>query len=134
MEIGILENYLKIKVLKIGILENYWKIEALKIKFKNENFEKLCENRIFIKIIFLTLKDEELRGPNTWPSGVIHLGVAMHLVTTTKSCASHQGWKQAVHAQPVVELIMRTTQPACEVPVTMFLMKSQWPGASITVQ
>ena len=88
---GILENYLKIKVSKIGILENYLKIEVLKIKFKNENFEKLCENRIFIKIIFLTLKDEELRGPNTWPSGVIHLGVAMHLVTTTKSCASHQG-------------------------------------------
>ena len=69
MEIGILENYLKIKVLKIGILENYLKIEVLKIKFKNENFEKLCENRIFIKIIFLTLKDEELRWQTFGPLG-----------------------------------------------------------------
>ena len=66
-------------------------MEVLKIKFKNENFGKLFENRIFINMKILTLMDEELRGPNTWPSGVIHLGVAMHLVTTTKSCASHQG-------------------------------------------
>ena len=56
MEIGILENYLKIKVLKIGKLnvriqileikfernwnfESYLRIGVLKIKFKNWGFE-----------------------------------------------------------------------------------------------
>ena len=49
-------------------------MEVLKIKFKNENFGKLFENRIFINMKFLTLKDEELRGPNTWPFWIIHWG------------------------------------------------------------
>ena len=39
MEIGILENYLKIEVLKIGILENYVKIEVLKPIFESKNEE-----------------------------------------------------------------------------------------------
>ena len=51
MEIRILENYLKIKVLKIKfkirILKNYLKMEALKIKFENWNFGKLFENENF---------------------------------------------------------------------------------------
>ena len=47
MEIGILRNYLKIKVLKIGILENYLMIEVLKIKYGNWNFEKLFKNESF---------------------------------------------------------------------------------------
>ena len=46
-------------------------MEDLKIKFKSGNFRKLFENRIFTKIKFLTLKYKELRGPNTWPFGVI---------------------------------------------------------------
>ena len=53
-------------------MENNLKMEVLKIKFKNENFGKLFENRIFINMKILTLKDEELRGPNTWPFGIIH--------------------------------------------------------------
>ena len=51
MEVGILENYLKMEVLKlnlkIGILKNYLKMEVLKIKFENWNFGKLFENRSF---------------------------------------------------------------------------------------
>ncbi|KAG6557673.1 hypothetical protein Mapa_000436 [Marchantia paleacea] len=35
---------------------------------------------------------------------------------------------------PVVESMISTAQSACDVPVIMFLMKSLWPGASITVQ
>ena len=35
------------EVLKIGILENYLKIEVLKIKFENWNFEKLFKNGSF---------------------------------------------------------------------------------------
>ena len=53
---GILENYLKMEILKIGILENYLRMRFLKnwnfgklnfemgvltIKFENWNFEKL---------------------------------------------------------------------------------------------
>ena len=39
---------LKIKFeMKIGILENHLKIEVLKIKFKNWNLEELFENRSF---------------------------------------------------------------------------------------
>ena len=67
MKIGILENYLKMEVLKIKFKN--WNFEELfeneiffKIKFKNWNFEKLFENGIFFKKVnFLTLKDEELR-------------------------------------------------------------------------
>ena len=76
MEIRILENYLKIKVLKIKfkirILKNYLKMEALKIIFENWNFgklfkhgnyenwnlEKLFENGYFENLI-LTCEDEE---------------------------------------------------------------------------
>ena len=47
MEVGILENYLKIKVLKIKFKIKFWRIiskmEALKIKFENWNFGKLFE-------------------------------------------------------------------------------------------
>ena len=47
MEIGTLENYLKMEVLKIGILKNYLRMEFLKIKFENWNFGKLFENESF---------------------------------------------------------------------------------------
>ena len=47
LEIGILKNYLKIKVLKIGIFENYLKMKFLKIKSENWNFRKLFENGNF---------------------------------------------------------------------------------------
>ena len=47
LEIGILKNYLKIKVLKIGIFENYLKMKFLKIKSENWNFRKLFENGSF---------------------------------------------------------------------------------------
>ena len=43
----ILENYLKMEVLKIGILKNYLRMEFLKIKFENWNFGKLFENGNF---------------------------------------------------------------------------------------
>ena len=35
---------------------------------------------------------------------------------------------------PGVESMISTAQSACDVPVIMFLMKSRWPGASMTVQ
>ena len=38
LEIGILEIYLKIKVLKFENLENYLKMEVLKIKLKKLEF------------------------------------------------------------------------------------------------
>ena len=43
----ILENYLKIEVLKIKILKNCLRMEVLKIKFENGNFGKLFENGSF---------------------------------------------------------------------------------------
>ena len=64
LKIGILENYLRIRVLKIkfenwyfeklfengilkiGILKNCLRIGVLKIKFEKWYFEKLFENRI----------------------------------------------------------------------------------------
>ena len=46
-KIGILENYLKMEVLKIRILKNYLRMEVLKIKVETWNFEKLFENGIF---------------------------------------------------------------------------------------
>ena len=55
--------------MKIGILENNLKMEVLNIKFKNENFGKLFENRIFINMKILTLKDEELRWQTFGPLG-----------------------------------------------------------------
>ena len=51
-EIGVLKiiwewNLKKKKLnLKIGILENYLKLDVLKIKFENLNFKKLFENEI----------------------------------------------------------------------------------------
>ena len=47
---------------EIRILQNYLKIEVLKIKFENQNFEKSFENRIFsdhLKIEVLKIKDLE---------------------------------------------------------------------------
>ena len=39
--------------------------------YKEVNFEMLFEDRIFIRITFFSLKkNEDLRGPNTWPIGV----------------------------------------------------------------
>ena len=38
---------LEIKFKEIGVLENYLKIKVLKIKFKNWNFEKLFEKESF---------------------------------------------------------------------------------------
>ena len=77
------------EVLKIGILKNDLRMKFLRSKFENGDFEKTFENesfenwnlktsilevylrvKFFIKIKFLTLKNEELRGPNTWPIGV----------------------------------------------------------------
>ena len=45
-----------------------WELEFWKL-VENWNFGKLFENRIFIKIKYLKLKYEELKGPNTWPFG-----------------------------------------------------------------
>ena len=41
-----MKNYLKMESLKIGILENDLRIRVLKIKFENWHFEKLFENGI----------------------------------------------------------------------------------------
>ena len=46
LKIGILENYLRMEVLKIK-LKNYLRMKVLKIKFENWNFGKLVENENF---------------------------------------------------------------------------------------
>ena len=47
MKIGVELKLFENMDLKIGILENYLKIEVLKIKFENWYFEKLFENESF---------------------------------------------------------------------------------------
>ena len=49
MEIRILENYSKIKVLKIGILKNYWEWNFF---FLNLNLQIGMEIRLFEKLEF----------------------------------------------------------------------------------
>ena len=47
MKVRILENYLRMEVLKIGVLKFFLKIEFLKIKFEYGYFGKLFENESF---------------------------------------------------------------------------------------